>query len=165
MIGKELMRVECFYTDKVEEFGEQMLLLREQTHNSLGQENDEPAHTKLDEKTSPSMDIFMQPSLSNDTITPSADRVEKGNGQTSTSSGKDGECKQVGGKKKSNSFESLKRALVALHRDSNQLRNYTILNYTACVKIIKKYDKTLQVLSTRLLCLFLPTILVVKLNG
>jgi hypothetical protein len=37
--------------------------------------------------------------------------------------------------------ESIKRALVEMYRLCYQLDNYTILNYTAIVKILKKFDK------------------------
>jgi len=41
-------------------------------------------------------------------------------------------------------YESIKRALMVLYRDMNLLHNYTILNYTAFVKIFKKYDKVMK---------------------
>ncbi|CAN0111772.1 unnamed protein product, partial [Laminaria digitata] len=37
--------------------------------------------------------------------------------------------------------DTLKRALLALYRDLTLLQNFAIVNYTAVVKITKKYDK------------------------
>lgn len=38
-------------------------------------------------------------------------------------------------------MESIKRALIDLHRTAKLLINFSILNYTGCVKIVKKYEK------------------------
>jgi len=46
------------------------------------------------------------------------------------------------GLKKLLESDSIKRAVVDLHRNVKLLENYSIMNYTGFVKIIKKYDKT-----------------------
>jgi SPX domain protein involved in polyphosphate accumulation len=37
----------------------------------------------------------------------------------------------------------LQRAMSDIYRDLTLLRNFAILNYTGCVKILKKHDKKL----------------------
>jgi hypothetical protein len=39
--------------------------------------------------------------------------------------------------------DSIKRALTDIYRDAKMLHNYAIMNFTACLKIAKKFDKTL----------------------
>ena len=38
--------------------------------------------------------------------------------------------------------DSIKRAILDLHRNVKLMSNYSIMNYTGFVKIIKKHDKT-----------------------
>jgi SPX domain protein involved in polyphosphate accumulation len=45
-------------------------------------------------------------------------------------------------KKSVKETDSVKRAMIDLHRSSKLLNNYSIMNYTGFVKIVKKFDKS-----------------------
>jgi SPX domain protein involved in polyphosphate accumulation len=122
----ELQKVEDFYNEKVAEFEEQFQLLTSQTSEALGSD--------ISAKIASMKDATQETGVSISTRIrrPSVTRLLPV------------ESKQDGSQLNNDTMESLKRAAVSLHRDMQLLRNFSILNYTACVKILKKYDKSLR---------------------
>ena len=116
-------------------------------------ENPDELFTKEVEREAVKVELFYESMLAEisarlDTIAESIKRVRLGRKHRSMG-GSESEDEEGALTSDVHATESIKRSCVDLYRQMNYLTNYTIINYTAFVKICKKHDKETNVPTTK----------------
>mmetsp|Transcript_22017 Transcript_22017/g.45866 ORF Transcript_22017/g.45866 Transcript_22017/m.45866 type:complete len:920 (-) Transcript_22017:91-2850(-) len=159
VLKDECRRVEEFYVKKIREYVTRLEILEDavQISDASGKQGSGVAGSEVTPRRHKYSIVEVARALKGkdvlSTETPSS-KSKRSNASLNLASGSDEEDDQLGvdnedslggsnGLKKLLESDSVKRAVVDLHRNVKLLENFSIMNYTGFIKIVKKYDKTI----------------------
>lgn len=139
-LEKESFKVQGFYEEKLRELTKRLTHVRDSVRR---------LREKYQDATTPGSPVQRKKS-GVDSHSPEAKVKKAFRNEDHSDSGDDaGEESEKVGKRDMHASASLKRSFVDIYRQMNYLQNFATMNYTACVKIIKKHDKVTKLNSKK----------------